>query len=116
MAGQHLIEDRAEAVHIGALVDLFVRDLLRRGMPWHGGHPEVDDLGDAIRRDEDVPCIQVAMQETARVRGFETARDLLGERPRFFLRETPPRRSIRSSSVDPSTSSRTRNGRPSTTP
>jgi hypothetical protein len=88
VSGQHLIQDPAKAIHIGTLIDLLARDLFRRGMTWHARHSEVHDLGDAIGRDEHVPRIEVAVKQSARMRGLKSARDLLGERPRFFFRQS----------------------------
>jgi len=100
MAGQKLEHDHAEAVEIGARVDLLALRLLRREIerrPEHdiaGGDrrlvegsrdAEVRDAHLAVGPEEDVMRFDVAMHDTMCVRGGQCRRDLVGEPQHFGL-------------------------------
>src|SRR4029453_15779573 len=85
------MEDRAERPDVGALVDRVPARLLRthvrgsardRSRTNRGGllgdvrQTEIQQLDDALRRDFDVPWLQVAMNAAFFVRGFERVSDL----------------------------------------
>ena len=80
MAAKHLVEHHAQAVDVGAAVDPVrrARDLLGRHIRWGAGddaefgtvrprlveaEPEVDEDGAAIRRDDDVRRLDVAVDD-----------------------------------------------------
>ena len=89
--GQHLVEDEAERVDVGATVDGVAVHLLGSevaGGPDHGaraseivaagclGDSEVGDLHPSVRLHEHVGGLDVAMHEPQPVRGVERARHL----------------------------------------
>ncbi len=117
-AREHLVEHRAEREDVGAVVGGFAAHLLRGHVPgrsqheagagrWRGrqvrdgrvlagrldqpGQPEVEDLGAAVGRHEDVVGLQVAVDDALRVRGRQALRDLAGQVGRRSRRRAPPR-------------------------
>ena len=104
-SGDHLVEDDAERVHVGAAVDLEALRLLRgevrrgaddgtrRGEPGAGvggvrGDAEVGDLHLALRREQHVPRLDVAVHDAVAVREVESGGDL-GADPRRVHRREP---------------------------
>ena len=105
LAGQALVEDAAERVHVGPAVDLAALDLLGRGI---GGRAEREPasrrwsrVGEAPRQaevgqidvlvlvEEHVRRLDVPVHEPARVRGVERGRDLGADRDGALRLEAP---------------------------
>ena len=63
----------------------------RAGSSFSLRQAEVEDLDDPIGAEEHVLGLQVAVDDAARVRGGETARDLLGHIERLARRPGDPR-------------------------
>ena len=56
---------------------------------------EVQDLHGAVRRDLDIRGLQIAMNDSLFVRGFERFGDLLRDRQRLVDRDRPARNALR---------------------
>ena len=84
---QQLVEDSAEGVDVGGRSHRLPRGLLGRevaGRAEHGprrgqlrsveraGDPEVGDLQDSLCRDQQIPRLDVAVDEACLMRGLET--------------------------------------------
>ncbi len=105
-AGEHLVERRAQRVEVAAVVDLLLPERLLGGHvvgrpvgvagarerpladAW-ANEPEVAELGEALRGDQDVARLDVAVDEARGVGVLEGAGDLGGEVDRLLLGETP---------------------------
>ena len=115
-AGEHLVEQDAERVKIGARVHRFAAHLLRRHVGERsdqvvaalGGRdglrrvvedgsrePEVEDLGDAARRDHHVRGLEVAVDDAEVVRGIECRGHLHRDRARPDLGQRTARQLFR---------------------
>jgi len=105
---QHLAEDDAPCVDVGASIDALAEQLLGchvRGCAEHRSRtrqsrgfgtfdlrdPEVDDFHAAVRFDQDVLRLQVAMDHTGLVRRCERIGDRQGDCARAFGRDRPSR-------------------------
>jgi hypothetical protein len=90
-AGEHLVEHHPQRPQVGSRVDGITPHLLRRHVVWRPervagsrpvvardlGDPEVHDLGHAVRGDEDVLGLDVAVNDASLVRRAEAIGDLL---------------------------------------
>ena len=91
LAGEHLVEHDPECPQVAARVDGIASHLLRRHVVWcpegvagsravvasHLGDPEVYDLGHAIRGEDDVLGLDVAVNDSSLVRRAKPVGDLL---------------------------------------
>jgi hypothetical protein len=106
VAGEHLEQHDAERVDVRLAVDVVAERLLGRdvvGRAEHAavggqalvveraGDAEVGDLGRALLVDQDVLGLDVAVDDAARVRGAERARDLDRVGDRLVDRQRPMR-------------------------
>ena len=104
VAGEHLVEHDAERVDVGLAVDVVAERLLGRdvvGRAEHAavggqavvaqraGDPEVRDLGRALRVEQDVLGLDVAVHDLVRVRAAERAGDLDRVGQRLVDRQPP---------------------------
>ena len=100
--GEHLVEHDAEGVHVGATVEREALGLFRRevgGGAEHcarlgervaalgAGDAEVGDLHPALRRDEHVSGLHVAVDDAVAVRELERVGDVGRDPGRFHRRE-----------------------------
>jgi hypothetical protein len=100
-AREALVQDAGQRVAVGTRVDGFAADLfrseiveradhlpgVRRGAAELLGDPEVGQVDVAVLIEQDVRRLDVAVDETAAVRGVERARDLGENRDRTIGRE-----------------------------
>ena len=117
LAGEDLVEDRAEREDVGARVGLLPAQLLGGHVvrsPHHRsaarqlgraqlGEPEVEDLDVAARLDVDVAGLEVAVDDPARVRGGDAFRS--APSPPACGRDGRAPRADRLAEVDPSRNS-----------
>ncbi len=104
-SGEAFVEEAGERVLIGPPVDLLPLDLLRGDVGGRAqreagvepvrlvgeatGEPEVGQVDVTVGRDEDVRRLDVAVDESTRVRCVQGGCDLPGDRDGLFLRQRP---------------------------
>ena len=89
-AGEHFVQNQAQRINVSAVIDRFSADLLRghvlRRSNHRAGHArqrfhrardaEVHDLYVAVRVDHDIFRLQIAVNDSLRVRFFESRANL----------------------------------------
>ena len=102
-AGQHVVEDKAERVDVGAVIDSLALRLLgrhvlerahdgtqrrrRAGCTHRARDAEIHDQRAAVGRDHDVLGLEIAVHDADFVGGAEARRDLLRDRERARHRQ-----------------------------